>query len=79
VGTVSCSPSDKITKDVSSSFITILKDPKIFEIYVYISGGSNTGGGEIFRTRRDWSCGPTSLQYSVYQVFSGGKAAGVWR
>jgi len=30
--------------------------------------GSNPGSGEIFRTRPDWSLGPTSLLYNWYRV-----------
>jgi hypothetical protein len=37
--------------------------------------GSNSGGGEIFRTRPDR---PPSLLYNGYRVFPGGKAAGAW-
>jgi hypothetical protein len=39
---------------------------------------SNPGGSEIFRTlpARPWD--PTSLLYSGYRVFPGGKAAGAW-
>ena len=40
--------------------------------------GSNPGGGEIFRTRRDRPCDPPSLLYSGYRVFPRGKAAGAW-
>ena len=36
-------------------------------------------GDEIFRTHPDWLWGPPSLLYNGYRVFSGGKAAGVWR
>jgi hypothetical protein len=39
---------------------------------------SNSGGGEIFRTRPDLSWGPPSLLYNGYRVFPGGKAAGAW-
>jgi hypothetical protein len=35
--------------------------------------GSNTGGGEIFRTCPDRPWGPSSLLYSGYRVFPGGK------
>jgi hypothetical protein len=38
--------------------------------------GSNTGGGEIFRTRPDQPWGPFSLLYNGHRVFPGGKAAG---
>jgi hypothetical protein len=41
--------------------------------------GIDPGGGEIFRTRPDRPWGPPSLLYNGYQVFPGGKAAGVWR
>jgi len=41
--------------------------------------GSNPGGGEIFRTRPDRPCGPPSVLCNGYQVFSDGKATGVWR
>jgi len=41
--------------------------------------GSNSGEGEIFRTRPDRPWGPPNLLYSGYRVFSGGKAAGAWR
>jgi hypothetical protein len=41
--------------------------------------GSNTGGGEIFRTRPDQPWGPPSPLYNGYRVFPGGKAAGAWR
>jgi len=37
------------------------------------SGGSNPGGGEIFRTRPDRPWGPPSLLYNGYRVFPGGK------
>jgi len=40
--------------------------------------GSNTGGGEIFRTLPDRPWGPPSLLYNWYWVFLGGKAAGPW-
>ena len=36
-------------------------------------------GGEIFRTRPDRPRGLTSLLYSGYRVFTGGKAAKEWR
>jgi hypothetical protein len=36
-------------------------------------------GGEIFRTRPDRPCGPPSILYDGYGVFTGGKTAGVWR
>jgi hypothetical protein len=36
-------------------------------------------GCEIFRTRPDRPCGPSSLLYNGYRVFTGGKAAGAWR
>ena len=37
---------------------------------------SNSGGGEIFRTRPDQPCGPSSLLYNGYWVsFPKGKAA----
>jgi hypothetical protein len=74
---LSRSTSDKITKDVSLSFIIILKDTTIFELYIYIPG-SNPGGGAVFRTRPDRPRGPPSLQCNVYGVFPGGKAAGAW-
>jgi hypothetical protein len=38
--------------------------------------GSNSGGGEIFRTRPDRPWGPPSLLYNGYRVFPGDKAAG---
>jgi hypothetical protein len=38
--------------------------------------GSNSGGGEIFRTRPDRPWGPPSLLYNGYRVFQGVKAAG---
>ena len=38
--------------------------------------GSYPGGGEIFRTRPEWSYGTPSLLYNGYRVFPGGKAAG---
>jgi len=41
--------------------------------------GSNSGGGEIFRTCPDRPCGPTNLPYNEYRVFSVGKVAGAWR
>ena len=41
--------------------------------------GSNTGGGEIFRTSPDRLWGPLNLLYNGYRVFPGGKAAGAWR
>jgi hypothetical protein len=40
--------------------------------------GSNSGGGEIFRTRPDRSYSPPSLLYNGYRVYHGGKAAGAW-
>ena len=40
--------------------------------------GSNSGVGEIFRTRPDRSWGPPTLLYDGYRVFPGGKAAGAW-
>ena len=36
--------------------------------------GSNPGGSEIFRTCPDWPCGPPSLLYNKYRVFSGVKS-----
>jgi hypothetical protein len=42
------------------------------------SPGSNSGGGEIFRTGPDRPWGPPSLLYNGYRVFPGGKAAGAW-
>ena len=41
--------------------------------------GSNSGGGEILRTRPDRPWSPPSLLYSGYRVFPWGKAAGSWR
>jgi hypothetical protein len=38
--------------------------------------GSNTGRGEIFRTRPDWPWGSPSLLYSGYRVFPGVKRSG---
>jgi hypothetical protein len=38
--------------------------------------GSNSGGGEISRTRPDRPWGPPSLLYNGYRVFTGDKAAG---
>ena len=35
--------------------------------------GSNSGGGEIFRTCPDRPWGPASLLYNGYRVFPGGK------
>jgi hypothetical protein len=35
--------------------------------------GSNPGGGEFIRTYPDRPCGPPSLLYNGYRVFSGGK------
>ena len=40
--------------------------------------GSNTCGGDIFRTRPYQTCGHPSLQYSGHRVIPGDKAAGVW-
>ena len=40
--------------------------------------GSNPGGGEIFRTCPDRPWGQPSPLYNGYQVFPGGKVAGVW-
>ena len=37
------------------------------------SGGSNPGGGEIFRTCPDRPWGPPSLLYNGYRAFAGGK------
>ena len=36
-------------------------------------GGSNPGGGDIFRTCPDRPWGPASLLCNGYRVFSGGK------
>ena len=36
--------------------------------------GSNTGGGEIFRTHAHWSWGPPSLPYNGYRVIPWCKA-----
>jgi hypothetical protein len=41
--------------------------------------GSNSGRGEIFRTRPDRPCGPPNLLYNGYQVFLGSRTAGAWR
>jgi len=41
--------------------------------------GSNTGGGEIFRTLSDRLWGSPNLLYNGYSFFPGGKAAGAWR
>ena len=41
--------------------------------------GSNSGGGEIFRTCSDRPLGSPSLLYNGYRVFPRGKAAGAWR
>jgi hypothetical protein len=42
--------------------------------------GSNPGGGEFFRIRRDRPWGPPSLLYNgCYVSFPGGKAAEAWR
>ena len=53
--------------------------PKITPFQYEGGRGSNLGGGEIFRTRRDWSWDPPFLLYNGYQVFPGGKAAEAWR
>ena len=42
-------------------------------------GGSNPGGGEIFRTRPDRSWDQLSQIYNGYGVFPGDKAAEAWR
>jgi len=34
--------------------------------------GSDPGGGEIFRTRKDLSWGPPNFLYNGYRVFTGG-------
>jgi hypothetical protein len=39
---------------------------------------SNPGDGEIFRICPDRPRGPPSLLYSECQIFTGGKAAGLW-
>ena len=39
--------------------------------------GSNPGGDEIFRSRRDRPWAPPSLLHNAYRVFPGGKAAGL--
>ena len=41
--------------------------------------GSNSSGGEIFRTSPDRPLGPPSLLYNGYRVIPGGKAARAWR
>jgi len=41
--------------------------------------GSNSGGGEIFRTRPARHWGPTTFLYDGYRFTPGGKAAGAWR
>jgi len=41
--------------------------------------GSNPGGGEVSRTRRERPWGPPSLLYNGYRDIPGGKAAGLWR
>ena len=41
--------------------------------------GLNSGGGEIFRTRPDWPCGPTNLIYKGYLVTTGGQTVREWR
>ena len=41
--------------------------------------GSNSGEGEIFRTRPDRPWGPPSLLYNGYRILPGGKAVGAWR
>jgi len=41
--------------------------------------GTESGGGEVFRTRPDRPWGLPSLLYNRYRVFPGGKAAGTWR
>jgi len=41
--------------------------------------GSNTGGGDIFRTRPERPWVPPSILYSGYRVIPGYKEAGVWR
>jgi len=53
---------------------------------VGITTGYGLGGpgieswrGEIFHSRPERSCGPTSLRHNGYQVFPGGKAVGAWR
>ena len=43
-----------------------------------VRGSNPGGGGEIFRTRPDRTCGLPSLLYSGYRVFPWGKAAGAW-
>jgi hypothetical protein len=45
--------------------------------YVLDGPGSNSGGGEIFRTHPDRPWGLPSLLYNGYRVFTGGKAVGV--
>jgi hypothetical protein len=41
--------------------------------------GSNSGGGEIYRTRPGRPWGLPSLLYNGYRVFAEGKAVGAWR
>ena len=38
-----------------------------------LGGGSNPGGGEIYRTYPDRPWGPHSLLYTGYRVFPGAK------
>jgi len=62
-------------------FITITFVGRIAQsVYRLATGwtvrGSNTGGGEIFRSCPDRPWGSPSLLYNGYRVFPGGKAAG---
>ena len=41
--------------------------------------GSNSGGGEIFRSLPDRPWGPPGLLYNTHRVIPGGRAAAAWR
>ena len=67
------------------SFLLMLKISRVVEVYIvgcismtrlatgWTVRGSNTGGGEIFRTCPDRPWDPPSLLYNGYRVFPGGK------
>jgi hypothetical protein len=71
MGTLSTVEYNKIDKYILSSVSRVAQSVQRLATG-WIVRGSNTGGGEIFRTCPDLPWGPPSLLYNGYGVFPGG-------
>jgi hypothetical protein len=61
-------------KQCSGIYLNLYRTPMVCRVW-----GSNSGGGEIFRTGPDRPWDPSSLLHKGYRVFPRAKAAGRWR